>query len=149
MALGSWYSAGITGVMNGTIPMNSPNLQLMLIKNTYVFNVSDTVTTIATHETAVANYVRKTINSLNPVFSHTAKSGSIEQFEKLDIDDIVYTALGSGDTIAGVAFIYFITDDASSTSIGYLPITPVALTGADFTLTVNANGLVRLFEKTV
>lgn len=58
-----------------------------------------------------------------------------------DAADFTFTAQAAGSEVSRVVIFKFVTNDAGSTPIAILDITPVTPNGGDITITISANGL--------
>jgi hypothetical protein len=128
--------------------LTGSTLKVVLVNSSYVPGQTDLVVSaggsdVASAEISVSGYTpgwggsgRKTL--ANKVLSST--NGAV--VPKLTADNIVWSSLGSGATIAGAVIIKEgVANDTTSRVIAYFGLTPTPTNGGDITLQWSASGL--------
>ncbi len=126
-------------------------IKLVLVDDTYVhddtrdFTDDATAEDVASKEISVTGYVGGFAGAGRrvPASRVLARDGGDTEIE-FDFADEVWTALGSGVTIGGVALIKEITNDAASPVIAYDELTGnVATNGGNITYQPSAEGMLK------
>lgn len=135
--MGNWYNRGLKF---GTNELSGFTIRVILLGSGYAFDpdhdfISDLVP--ASNELTDASYARATLASLVQSVDDTNDRAS------LDAADVVFASLAGGETIAGVAFARFVTNDSDSELLMFQALSPAkTANGGDFKLIVNSLGLV-------
>ena len=142
------YNTAAKELADGTLDLDAPaTLKIMLVTSAYVADrADDTVSQAAGAEISVSGYVgafggagRKAV-TVSAITADDTNDRAV-----VVIDDLTWTALGSGATIAAAVLIKEITNDAASRLIAYFDVTATATNGGDITLDFDAaEGAIRL-----
>ena len=139
------YTYGKLQIMNGAIDFSSDDIRIMLVMTNSTADTDqdvDFIDQIGTlDEMDGANYVRKALAS-----EATAADDPNNRAE-FTADPVTWTALGAGTReVLGAVIFKFVTNDADSIALAYIDTGgfPFAATGADVTITPNAEGFLQI-----
>lgn len=140
-----WYNVGKSGVLGGSIDLESDTIKYMLVDDTYIFDdAHDFVDDISGDEVSGTGYTggfggagRKTLASKSTATDQANNRG------EFSADPVTWTGLDVGTVRAAIA-IKEVTNDADSIPIYYLDLSDTVSTGGDFTVTADAQGYAQL-----
>lgn len=148
MASGA-YTSGIEQWLDDVIDYTNDTIKVMLVSTAtpYTYNVDhdfvsmggandpdDAETNVTGYTRGFAGAGRKTLASKATTVNDT--NNRVE----VDCADVVWTALGAGETLEAAIVIKEVTNDAASPLFCYLDPTNIATNGSDVTLTIATNG---------
>ena len=143
------YNLAASEIAKGNIDLLADTIKIMLVKSGYVPDrdddfIEEGVNDANEHELTVGGYTggfggsgRKTLAS------KTITEDDVNDRAEFDTADPVWTALLTGETIAGAIIIKEITNDLASVLIAYLDLTDTPTNGSDVTLNINAEGVIQ------
>ena len=137
MASGA-YQAGVNAIVTQSLNLTSSTIKAALMLSSYSYNPdSSNMSDINASEATGAT--RATINT---------DSWNIDDTNNrvyYDADNITFSAVTTGQTVAGVAIHYASGADATSTLVCYNEFSsPIATNGGDITVTFDSTGILRL-----
>lgn len=114
----------------------SATIKALLVTTSYAFNpATQYVSSVVAAEVTVAGYSRQTLTTCARTVDTTAHR------IKYTADDPGFGTLTAGETIGGLIVYKFVTTDANSLLIGYLPLTPTATAGAAVDVAFSSDGV--------
>jgi len=127
-------------VLSGSVNLGSATQKLMLLKSGTP-NADDNVVndiTPGTNELSVGGYARQTLAN------KTVTEDDTNDFAYMDADDVVFTALATGQTITWAYLLEFVTNDTDSFLEAAYDVTDTPTNGGNITIVWNtpANGAV-------
>jgi hypothetical protein len=145
------YNTAKQLMADGTIDLDTNTIKVMLVTSAYTPNADhdyvdeggasdpcDAEIDVTGYTRGFNGAGRKTLANADVT---TDKANDRAEF---DADDLTWTALGSGATIAGAILIKEGTSDTNSRLIAYIDVTDTATNGGDITLQFNAQGILQL-----
>ena len=139
------YTYGKLQIMNGAIDLSSDDIRIMLVMTNSTADTDqdvDFIDQIGTlDEMDDVSYVRKALAS-----EATAVDNPNNRAE-FTSDPVTWAALGAGTrNVLGAVIFKFVTNDADSILLAYIDTGgfPFAATGADVTITPNAEGFLQI-----
>lgn len=132
------FSNGVEAILNGTIDMDTTELKLMLVQDTFTFDPDDQfvddgdANDLASHECNATGYTGGFAGADRNVCAVTVTEQTANNRVVCIPTDETYSAIGgaANNTLEGAALIREITNDAASIPIAWL----------EFTATVTTNG---------
>ncbi len=141
-------------IVDGTIDIDTDTLKIILIGTATVYtpdrdndfvDESGANDPIDAELTGVSGYTRGFGNSGRKTASIGVEVDKANDRAEVDVVDLTWTALGTGDTIAYAILIKEITNDAASPLITLWDVTDTPTNGSDVTLDFDAvEGAIRL-----
>lgn len=121
-----FYNEAKKRILNGTIDLDTSTIKVMLVKSSYAADpdhaaVDDgSAADPQSHELTVSGYARQVLANRTVTKDNSADIGY------LDADDVVFTALATGETIGGAVIFLDTGVDTTSIPIAFydLPDTP-------------------------
>jgi hypothetical protein len=132
-----WYIAGLAGCLNGSIDLNTDDIRVLLVDDTYTFN-EDThvfVDDVSGDELAGVGYERKALGSE----AVTAETG----MAVFDAANVNWASIAAGETIGGIVVYKHVgADDSANPLICWVDTTNLATGGGavDITWPAPASG---------
>ena len=145
------YNLAAADIADGTIDLLTNTIKVMLVTSSYVANRDDDVVDAGgandavDHEISVSGYVAGWGNSgRKALVNKTVTEDDANDRAEFDAADITWTALGAGATIAAAILIKEGgANDTTSRLIAYLDIADTPTNGGDFTLQMDAQGIIQ------
>ncbi len=144
------YNLAASEIAKGNIDLLADTIKIMLVKSGYVADRDhdfidesgandpiDEELTVSGYTGGFGGAGRKALAS------KTITEDDANDRAEFDCADITWTALGTGETIAGAIIVKEVTNDADSILIAYLDLTDTPTNGSDVTLTINAEGVIQ------
>lgn len=128
------YNKAKAEFLKGGIDFDTDTIKCLLVTASYTPSVDHNFVTDITNEIAVSGYVRKTLTC-------SVTEDDTNDRGVADANDVVWTALGAGATVAGVVVFKDTGSDATSPLIYYGDFTDTPTNGGDFTVQWAATGL--------
>lgn len=148
------YNTAAKEIADGTIDLDTDTLKVMLIGTgtAYTPDRDDDFVDeggandpIDAELNGVSGYTRGFGNAGRKTASVTVEVDKANDRAEVDIADLTWTALGTGDTIAAAILIKEGTDDTDTKLIAYFDVTDTPTNGGDITLDFDAaEGAIRL-----
>jgi len=144
------YNNAALLLANGGIDFDTDVLKIMLVQAAYVADndnvfIEEGVDDANEHELTVTGYTPGFGGAGRKTATVTAEKDDGNNRAELDIADLTWTALGTGETIAGAILIKEITNDLASLLLAYFDVTNTPTNGGDVTLDFDAvEGAIRL-----
>lgn len=133
------YNRGKLILVDGTTDWATADIDVLLVDETYTFDVDDNVVSDITGEISTTNYARQNLGS--PTITEDDANNRLV----LDGADFSISSLGpatAGPTVGGaVIFDNAGGADASRNLIGFIDLTNTQVNGSDFTITWSADGI--------
>lgn len=143
-----WYNKAVGKILRNTIDLDGDTFKVGLSTSTHAPNKDDAfcddggADDFSDGEISVTNYTggfngsgRKTLSN------RTVTDDLTNDRVVLDADDITWTALGAGATIAQATMMKEVTNDAASSVIINLDFPDTATSGIDFQISFAATGI--------
>jgi hypothetical protein len=148
MASGAFQS-GIDRMIDDNIDYTNDTIKVMLLSTAtpYTFDPDDEFVSEAgandpdDAETNVTGYTRGFAGAGRKTLASKTTT-VVDGSNRVEVDaaDVVWTALGAGETLEAAVVIKEVTNDAASPMVCYLDPTNIATNGSDVTLTFASNG---------
>jgi len=141
-----WYAAGLKGIMDGSIDLNSDDIRVALVMtNTTIDTENETIDYVDDFSTLdecdSAAYSRAAL--ANESVALDASNNRV----KFDADDVTFSSLASCTRqIQAVLIYYHDTNDAASIPLIYADITDSTPNGQDFTIEWDDDGIATLAD---
>lgn len=122
----------------GNFTAGTSVVRAMLVKNTYVYSEShDFVSDVVAHEVSGGSYTREDLTGV------TQTRDTINNRVIIDADNITFTGVPDqgDDTVGGVVYFVFVTNDADSYLVNFQDATNIAGNGSDILVTIPATGI--------
>lgn len=139
--------AGLTGIMNGSIDLDSDTLKVMLVDDTYVFDRTEAnIGDIVDDEVSGTGYTGGFGGAGRKTLANKAVATSGTEIV-LNADAVQWDGIDVGN-IDGAVLVKEVTNDADSIVIGYMPFTtqPYVSDGSTLLLDFSAATGVPLFK---
>ena len=108
------------------------DLRVLLVKSSYTFdpdhNFIDPDITTGSQEISVGGYARQ------PLVNEQIVEDDTNDFAYLDADDVVFTALVSGQTVGGAVLFKFNAADTAAELIAFYDLTDAGTNGGNMTI---------------
>lgn len=135
------YNQGALKLLDRTVDYASDNIAVLLVDNTYSFDVShefvDDLSGEAVNDTG-SGYARIALEGKD--ISLNASANAVV----FDSNDVSYTAISTTNTLAGAVLYKDTGSDATSDLVAFIDFADLSTNGSDVDLQINANGLFRV-----
>jgi hypothetical protein len=135
------YNRGKREVANGGIDLDTSDLRVLLVKDTYTFNadhqtVDDgSANDPQSHEVSVAGYARFALTS------KAVTEDDVNDFAYLDADDALFSALAAGQTVGGAVLFKHTGLDTTAVLLAFYDLTDTLTNGGDISVVWNTPAL--------
>lgn len=130
------YNRGLLKLLDGTIDYLNDNIALLIVNNTYAFDVSHEYVSNITGEISGTGYARKSL-----VSKTVSANGNAVIF---DCGDISYTAMDVSDTMDSAIIYAESGTDATSTLIANIEFQDLSVSNSDVNIVTSDQGLFRV-----
>jgi len=143
-----WYNKAVGKILRNTIDLDGDTFKVGLSTSVHVPNKDDTFLDDAGSDDFVDGEL--TVTGYTNGFGGAGRKSLVNRTVtddltndriKFDADDILWTALGAGQTIEQATLMREVTTNADSSVILNLDFTGVATSGANFTLQFHTDGI--------
>ena len=127
----SFYNSGLTGIMDGTLPLvSATDIRVLPLLSSYSFSATSTMVSdiVASEPTGGPYRVALTGETL------TLYTGSTPDAMQFIADNPTFLAVGTGQTIAVLALYKHNAADASAALICYIALTSTATNGGNIVI---------------
>lgn len=135
------YNEGALKLLDRTVDYISDNIAVLLVDNTYSFDVShefvDDLSGEAVNDTG-SGYARIALEGKD--ISLNASANAVV----FDSNDVSYTAIATTNTLAGAVLYKDTGSDATSDLVAFIDFADLSTNGSDVDLQINTNGLFRV-----
>ena len=123
------YTVAKEDFMDSVLDLDTDDIRIRLVKDTYSFAAGDTSMTPITKITGTTDQILAGRSITNGVF---------------DATDPTWTGVAGGETIMGAVIYKFITNDAGSIPINFIELADTATNGSDITVNFD-DGVNKIF----
>jgi len=142
-----WYNTALKEFLDGTMDIDTTTLKIMLVKSGYTPDKGDDVVDAGgandavDHELTVSGYTGGYGGAGRKTATVTLQANDTDDRVDIAIADLTWTALATGETIAGAILIKEGgANDTTSRLIAYFDVTDTPTNGGDITLDFNSLG---------